>query len=107
MNISQMELSKKIHVAISTIRNYEMKENPRKPTAKIYIKLAEFFNVSVEYLMYDDIENTTMENVKINEILGLSDEAIKLLKETKEYKYNFNDFIKEFDFKKFLKKWSK
>lgn len=56
LNIKQDELAKKISVSTSTIGMYET--NKREPNNEITIKLADFFNVSVDYLLGRDVYRT-------------------------------------------------
>mgnify|MGYP003304330930 CR=1 FL=1 len=47
--IGQKELAKLLHVSVSTISNYE--HNVHQPALRTIIKIADYFNVSVDYLL--------------------------------------------------------
>ncbi len=47
--IGQKELAKLLHVSVSTISNYE--NNVHEPALHTIIKIADYFNVSVDYLL--------------------------------------------------------
>lgn len=47
--IGQKELAKLLHVSVSTISNYE--NNVHEPALRTIIKIADYFNVSVDYLL--------------------------------------------------------
>ena len=47
--IGQKELAKLLHVSVSTISNYE--HNIHQPALRTIIKIADYFNVSVDYLL--------------------------------------------------------
>lgn len=71
LNIKQDELAKKISVSTSTIGMYET--NKREPNNEITIKLADFFNVSVDYLLgksdirnYSDIKRLNVQDFAVN-----------------------------------------
>lgn len=48
-NICQKELAIHLHVSISTISNYE--NNVHEPDLPTLVKLADYFNVSIDYLL--------------------------------------------------------
>lgn len=79
--ITQENLSKKLNISISAIRNYENTKNPREPKNDILIKFANFYNVSTEYLLNDEINNKTEENITIENKLNLSDKTIEKIVE--------------------------
>lgn len=94
--ITQENLSKKLNISISAIRNYENIKNPREPKNDILIKFANFYNVSTEYLLNDEINNKTEDNIAIENKLNLSDTVIeKIIKINKDNQYNVIEiFIK-------------
>lgn len=92
----ELEKTQGVYMAISTLRNYENVNNPRIPKNEILNALAKYYNVDIEYLLNDEAENITTENIKINEVLGLSDSAISnlnlLKKEADEIILNDSSF---------------
>ena len=76
----ELEKTQGVYMAISTLRNYENVNNPRIPKNEILNALAKYYNVDIEYLLNDEAENITTENIKINKLLGLDDRAIEVLK---------------------------
>lgn len=55
-NWTQLELSRKMNCAISSIAMYE--SETRKPSMEVLIKLSEIFNCSIDYLLgKSDIRN--------------------------------------------------
>lgn len=66
-----------MHIDKNTLSNAENNENISNTTLEI---LANYYEVSFDYLKRDDIENTTNINIEINKILGLSDLSIDKLK---------------------------
>lgn len=79
-NLTQASLANKLNISISSIKNYENEKKPRIPDTYILNRYSKFFKVPMEYLMNDEIENKTYENIDINKILKLSDKAINNLK---------------------------
>lgn len=67
---TQLELSKKMNCAISSIAMYE--NESRKPSMEVLIKLSEIFNCSIDYLLCkSEIRNPEeIDTGKIN--IGLS-----------------------------------
>lgn len=53
--LTQLELSEKLGIGQSTIGMYE--SNIRKPSYEVIKKIANYFNVTVDYLINDDIED--------------------------------------------------
>lgn len=75
-NISQKEFAKTIGVAQSTYALYET--DKREPSFDVLIKIAQYFNVTTDFLL-GLVDERTIENVDIAKNTGLSDEAIKVL----------------------------
>lgn len=93
LGLKQEELAKKLSVSPSSIGMYET--NKREPNNELVIKLANFFNVSTDYLLgKSDIRNPE-EQIKQEfefayhkEMEGLSDEEIAdALRFYKQIKY--------------------
>ena len=94
-NIKQTELARSIGVRPNTISNYCNKIS--QPDIDIIIKIAEFFDVSIDYLLTD----TRKENQILREELGLSDttlEVLTQLAQTTERKY-LDELIKDDEFR--------
>ncbi len=51
-NLSQVQMAQKLGLARETYRNYET--GIREPPLKLLIKMAQYFNVSVDYLLGND-----------------------------------------------------
>lgn len=83
-----------------TLSRAETSKSISTPTLCI---LAKFYGVSFDYLLNDDEENTTNENINIKKILGLSDSAIDKIKQIDDKNIEiFNEFISEFPINSFL-----
>ena len=54
--IKEIEKTQNISIAISSIKNYENVNNPRIPQGEILLALARYYNVSLESLIDDKIE---------------------------------------------------
>lgn len=84
--LSQTELATFLNIARSTLSQYE--SNQRTPSDEIKLKLAEYFDVSVDFLLGKT-------NNKESTIALHSDTDYKdLPPEAKEEIYNFIDYIK-------------
>jgi transcriptional regulator with XRE-family HTH domain len=79
-NLSQTELAKHFNIARSTYSQYE--SNTRAPSDDIKIKFAEYFNVSIDYLL-------GLTNIK--RITESDKMAIKLFKELEEVGYTIKE----------------
>jgi len=55
-NITQKELSQKLNISPSAISNYV--QNIREPDFATLKKLAQYFHVSLDYLLSDEAQNT-------------------------------------------------
>lgn len=75
--VSQDIASKKMNMAISSLRNYE---NGRIPDTEQLRKIQQYYNVPYEYLLNDDCTTKDYNNMQVSKELGLSDEAISNLK---------------------------
>lgn len=97
--LTQEQLSKKLGLSISTIRNYENKKRPRMPKNEILVMFAEFYNVSVEYLLNDEIENKSNGSINIEKELGLSEVSIEKISNIKNnnLQKDFNTFLSKID----------
>lgn len=91
--ISQKELAEKFNIARSTLSQYE--SNQRTPSDEIKVKLSEYFNVSVDYLLgKTDIRNY-IEDKNITVALHSDNDYDDLPEEAKSEINNFIEFIKQ------------
>ena len=76
LGLKQEELAKKMSVSPSSIGMYET--NKREPNNELILKLAEFFNVSTDYLLgKSDIRNSEeLKNVKFANAGGLDTKGL-------------------------------
>lgn len=85
--LTQKELSSKIGIAQSTLGMIE--KNRTAPGRNTLIKIADFFNVTVDYLLSDDEEKENTKQIKkerdysltIKEQEDIDDEAKKIIEE--------------------------
>lgn len=78
--LTQAQLGRELNIALSSIQNYENIKKPRIPEATLLLKIAKYFDVDMEYLLDDELNNRKHDNIVIERELGLSDKAIKNLK---------------------------
>lgn len=96
-NWTQLELSKKMNCAMSSIAMYE--SETRKPSMEVLLKLSEIFDCSIDYILgKSDIRNP--ENTDLDKLqIGLS---------TKDYSNISDEQLKQIeDFAKFVLKDNK
>lgn len=85
----------------NTLSKAENDANISNTTLEI---LASYYHVSLDYLKLESVENSTNENISINKILNLNDDAIENLKNVdEEYVDILNEFLSEFNLNIFLK----
>lgn len=90
-DLTQTELCNIFHIAKSTLSQYE--NNIRTPNDEIKIKLAEFFNVSLDYLLgKTDIRNYTTNEPTV--ALHSDNDYDDLPQEAKDEINNFIDYIR-------------
>ncbi len=92
--LTQENLSQQLEISISAIRNYENIKKPREPKNDMLLKFANFYNVSTEYLLNDEITNKTTDNITIENKLNFSDNTIEKI--IKINKYINNEIIGQF-----------
>ncbi|WP_129596673.1 helix-turn-helix domain-containing protein [Anaerophilus nitritogenes] len=63
-NITQSELSKAVKVTTSSIGMYET--GTRKPSYEVLKRIANYFNVSIDYFFEDDKKEQTYQNDEID-----------------------------------------
>lgn len=95
-NLTQTEIAKGIGVTQQTISSY--KHGRITPDLETLIKIAEFFNVSMDYLL----TGVRAENKSVQEILKLSDKAIENLKFLAENTEFFDELLSDKEFKETL-----
>lgn len=107
--LSQQQLIDKLYkeqgekIAISSIRNYENDKSPRVPQGTILLALSRFYDVSLEYLLDDNITAKSTKNISVSKELGLSDKTIENIKDiNKQYRNMFDDFLLSADTYNFL-----
>lgn len=82
LGLTQSQLGEKFNLAESTISLYE--KNKRFPDQETLIKIADFFDVPLDYLLGRDTrEPATIKNFK-NEMGDLPAEALRSIEEYKE-----------------------
>lgn len=89
-NLTQTDLANILGIAKTTVAAYEQGKN--EPSISTLIKIADYFNVSMDYLT----GNNDVKNIKyalINKELGLSDNAILNLKKCLSLNLNASTFI--------------
>lgn len=88
-NIKQDKLAEKINISTGALSSY--RNGKRFPESRILYALSKELHVSLDYLFgLSDLKSSDVEFKRINEITGLSDDAINNLK-------NYNDFSKDKD----------
>lgn len=99
--LSPEELSKKLdelqmYISPNAIRNYENGTFPKDTNT--FNKLADFFEVTPNYLFDKNIENKSYTNISIGKETGLEDETIKTIREiNNQNKLAFNKFVNTID----------
>ena len=64
-NLSQYQLSEKLNISQSAIAKWEL--NKTEPTASYIIKLADFFDVTTDFILGLDYQIKSKENIKPSE----------------------------------------
>lgn len=73
----RQEVADEINISRASLEYYE--KGKRKPDIEVLLKLADYYNVTCDYLL----KGVKTENVSINEVTGLSDETIDELQKGK------------------------
>lgn len=84
--IEELEEKQNVNVAISSIRNYENTKAPRIPQGDVLLALARYYDVTLEYLIDDELNNRKHETIEISKVFNFSDKAIENLKEISKMK---------------------
>lgn len=91
--LTQAEFGKELNIALSSIKNYENVKKPRIPEAKLLLRIAKYYDVSIEYLLDDTLTNRKQENISIEKDLKLNEKSINTIK-----KINENSFTDSLNF---------
>ena len=95
--VSQKKMAEKLDVSVSAYSMYE--RDMRNPNIKSLIKLSNYFNVSIDYLLAQTDEKEKCDKIKeklINSDINLNLlEQIEVKKEIKEILYLIKDLEKE------------
>lgn len=67
-NLNQSQLAEKIGISLTQLQRYENKGV--QPPADILRKLADTFNVSIDFIVYGDSEEKAQQSIKDNELLS-------------------------------------
>lgn len=78
-NLSQEEVARHIGITRSAYSHYEI--NNRQPVYDTLIKLASFFNVSLDYIIGGSEPNQTLEATECSEVASDSKEILKLIQD--------------------------
>lgn len=78
---TQYGVCKDLEISIAAIQNYENINKPRIPASKVLLKFAKYYDVSLEYLLDDELNNRKHETIEISKVFAFSDKAIENLKE--------------------------
>jgi transcriptional regulator with XRE-family HTH domain len=83
LGLNQSSLAKNLGISASTIGMYE--QNRRTPDNEMLTKIAEYFNVSTDYLLgRTDIRNIENKNIKPDEEKDIEELLEKTMKELQE-----------------------
>lgn len=82
--LTQVQLAKELNIGTSTIGMYE--SNIRKPSYKVLKNIADFFCVTVDYLIEDDDKLYQIDDTLIHTIKKLSPQELEQVR-------NFVNFI--------------
>ena len=96
---SQLEVCTALNIEQSTLANYE--SGRRTPEIDILIKLAEYYNCSVDYLL--GLENKKNDKANENKILIIDSEMKKVLSDSYDKLNSDNRYILIGEAKKLLK----
>ena len=82
-NFSQAQLAIKIGTDARRISNYE--NNINVPTTELLIKIAEVFNVSLDYLVKEDVDNMATTPIRDRKLLEQFEEVDRMPEDDKEH----------------------
>ncbi len=100
LKLTQKELAEKFNISPSSIGMFE--QNRRSPDSELLNRFADFFNVSVDYLLCRTnnrkLEKNKTKASHILDVDGLPEEAIKQVEDYIEFvkqKYNTDERLKK------------
>lgn len=104
--LTQAQLGRELNIALSSIQNYENTNKPRIPEATILLKIAKYFDVDMEYLLDNELNNRKHNNIVIEKELKLKDESINVIKSFKDEDIidTFNIILEDKKFKEIITK---
>ena len=82
MNLSQEQLAEKLNVSQNMIAKIEC--GLRRPSIDFLIELAEFFEISLHYIVLGTSEEATDKKRQIEEVIEQIDQMIELLQNKKK-----------------------
>ena len=82
MNLSQEQLAEKLNVSQNMIAKIEC--GLRRPSVDFLIELAEFFEISLHYIVLGTSEEATDKKRQIEEVIEQIDQMIELLQNKKK-----------------------
>lgn len=103
-NISQETVAEEIGISISALRNYENENKNRIPKNEILQAFAEYYKVSSDYLLNENVQNKSIQNINIGEKFGFSDRVIEILLDLRDNSESLNYFIENIKLKKLILK---
>jgi transcriptional regulator with XRE-family HTH domain len=102
LDLTQTELAKKIDADAVRVSTYE--NDKVMPSSEVLIKLAEVFNVSVDYLVREDLDSFSPVNIKDKELLRRVEQLERLTPDSKQMLYKMLDmFIRDQQMKELAK----
>jgi transcriptional regulator with XRE-family HTH domain len=87
-NLSQSELAGELQISNRTISMYE--QGNSEPSISILVKIAEYFNVTTDYLV-GMANNSSAKNQCIYDNIGLSDDSISFLKSLVAFEHEYRN----------------
>ena len=83
MNLSQEQLAEKLNVSQNMIAKIEC--GLRRPSVDFLIELAEFFEISLHYIVIDTLEEATDKKQQIEEAIEQIDQMMELLQNKRTF----------------------
>jgi transcriptional regulator with XRE-family HTH domain len=91
LDLTQSELAKKIGADAVRVSTYE--NDKVMPSSEVLIKLAEVFNVSVDYLVRENIDSFSPVNIRDKELLRRVEQLDRLNSDSKQTLYKLLDMF--------------
>jgi transcriptional regulator with XRE-family HTH domain len=82
-NLSLEKLAESLNIAKSILWKYE--KDQAMPSAEIIKRIASFFNVSTDYLLFDESEKENITKISDKNLLRQFEEVDRMSEEDKEY----------------------